>query len=174
MNRADEIDKTQSKIEIGESMKLSAIALFTVIGVTAFAETRTETVTKRTGREQIINVGACSSPVLGLTNGVYQSSFVKVSCKEYETYQADVKGSFWNRKESRTSGSTMSYRIEQETLTKTNIQYSSPNTGDAGADAVIGVAEAALLMMDALNQCNNTRNVLMSVVVPVSQTACSR
>ncbi|MFN8845795.1 MAG: hypothetical protein ACK5W9_02995 [Bdellovibrionales bacterium] len=151
---------------------IALTALF--FSILAQAETRSETVTKATGRESIISLGACSSPVLGLSSGIYQSSFTKVSCKEYETYQADVQGSGWTRKESRTSQSTLSYRIDQETITKTNIQYSNPNTGDAGADAVISLAEAAILMMDASNQCNNTRMALQSVLVNVNQTQCAQ
>ena len=155
-------------------MKTLTTLTILCLAIIAQADTRNETVTRSTGRENVISLGACSSPVMGLTNGIYQASFVKVSCKEYETYQADVQGSGWTRKETRTSQSTMSYRIEQETITKTNIQYSSPNTGDAGADAVISLAEAALLMMDATNQCNNTRMALQSVLVNVNQTQCAR
>jgi hypothetical protein len=153
--------------------KIAALTIMCISMLTQ-AETRNETVTRATGRENVISLGPCSSPVMGLTNGIYQASFTKVSCKEYETYQADVQGSGWTRKESRTSQSTMSYRIEQENITKTNIQLSGPNTGDAGADAVISLAEAALLMMDATNQCNNTRMALQSVLVNVNQTQCAR
>lgn len=149
------------------------MAMATLTAVVAQAETTTKTVTRASGREQIISVGNCSSPVMGLSHGVYTASFVKVTCKEYETYNVSVEGSFWNSKETRTSESTISYRVEQETISKTNYQFSGSNTGDAGTDAVINIAEAALMMVDATNQCNNARNTLASVIVPVSQTRCN-
>ena len=95
-----------------------------------------------------------------------------MSCREFETYQADIEGSFWNSKETRTSESTLSYKIDQELITKTNYQYSSSNTGDASVDLIIDGVEAALRITDALNQCNNARNTLANVVIAVQDSKC--
>ncbi len=152
---------------------MKTILAITLLSITVLAEVKSKVITRATGREQVVSVGQCSSPVLGVTNGIYQSSFTKVSCREFETYQADIAGSFWNSKETRTSESTLSYKIDQEQITKSNYQYSNSNSGDAGVDLIIDGVEAALRITDALNQCNNARNTLAGVVIPVQQSKCA-
>ena len=154
-----------------KTMILSAIAFY---GLMASAqESRIETVTRATGRDQIISVGTCSSAVTGISTGIFNSSFTKVVCREYETYQAKVEGSFWNSTSTRASGSTLSYRIDQETVTKSNYQFSSASTGNEAADQMLSVMEAAMLAADAVNQCNNARNVLYPLLVNLNATKCA-
>lgn len=154
-----------------KTMILSAIAF---CGLMASAqESRIETVTRATGREQVISLGNCSSAVTGISTGIYNSSFTKVVCNEYETFQAKVEGSFWNSTSTRVSGSTLSYRIDQETISKSNYQFSSANTGNEAADVLITTMEAAMLAADAVNQCNNARNVLYPLLVNLNATKCA-
>jgi hypothetical protein len=136
-------------------------------------EAKIKTVTQPTGRDQLISVGNCSSAVSGISTGIYNSSFTKLVCREYETFQANVEGSFWNSKTTRTSESTLSYRIEQQTVTKSNYQFSNVDTGNQSADIILTAVEAALLAADAVNQCNSARNLLYPLIVNLNSTKCA-
>lgn len=154
-----------------KSILLSSM-MFACLFATA-QEVTVKTVTQPTGRDQLISVGQCSSAVAGLATGIYNSSFTKVVCREYETFQANVEGSFWNSKTTRASESVLSYRIDQEQVTKSNYQFSNVDTGNQSADIIISAVEAALLAADAVNQCNNTRNVLYPLLVNLNSTKCA-
>lgn len=149
-----------------------ALLLFSV---SAQAEVRT--VTKKTGNDKVVSVGECSSPVLGTATGIYQSSVVKVVCREYVSFQADVQGTFWNKKTNEIVGAErrFEYRLEHDTVTFGNYDYGgNASTGDASADAIISIAEAGIRMAAAKSNCNNAKSVLQSVVVPVAQTKCNQ
>lgn len=141
--------------------------------MTSAQDAKSKTITQATGRDQVISVGTCSSAVAGVASGIYNSSFSKVVCREYETFQADVQGSFWNSETTRTTESVFSYRIEQQTVTRSNYQFSGVNTGNDSVDIILTALEAAALATDAFNKCNDARQVLFPLITPLNNTKCA-
>ncbi len=150
-------------------MKILILTAISMLSAMSFAET----ITRRTGAEQVISLSECSSAVGGINSGVFQSYFVKYVCEELETYEANVEGSFWNTKETRTSNSTYTYRLAQQTITKTNY-LTRANTGDAAQDELLNTAKSMLLAAETLNECNSAKNVLYPLLINVKDSKCGK
>jgi hypothetical protein len=85
------------------TVKAALILILSVTATASFADTQVKEQSKDTGRFEIIedSVSRCSQPpILPMSNGLgftsIASQFTYKICKEVESAQYEVSGSFWN------------------------------------------------------------------------------
>ncbi len=154
---------------------MKQVILAATLVASGLAQANIQTVTRAVG-EQVIAVSSCTSPVLGVGTGIYRSTFTKTTCVEYQTYDADVKGTFWTSTETQVGGiKNTNYRIEiKEVVGNTSYDFNSSNSGDPLIDLAREGLSAAAHITSVLSQCNNNATALKNIAVPVSQTRCAQ
>ncbi|MEK6774403.1 MAG: hypothetical protein AABY64_10705 [Bdellovibrionota bacterium] len=155
---------------------MKQVILAAALVASSLAHAVTQTVTSATGKSQVIAVSGCTSPILGVVSKVYESTFSKVMCVEYQTYDVDIEGAFWNKKEAsaRNVRSTY-YQKESVNVPVTNYDFTRDSqSGNDVLDVVLDGAKATAHIYNVKSKCDNMALSLQSVAVPVSQTPCAQ
>ncbi len=137
------------------------------------AQAEIQEISRPTGREQLIDITDCSRPTLSVSRGIYRSTYKKIMCVEYQTYDADVTGVLWKNETRVSAIKSTDYRIETKDEDSTNVNIGrSSDSGSEVGDPVLDGENVRLRMTSALTECRNSANTFRNLIVPISQTPC--